>query len=454
MRLPAARIAAFVAAALTACPVLAFAFDLSRHTVAPSEIIRGGPKKDGIPAIDAPKFVPAGQAAFLTADSRVIGVARGGRAKAYPIRILNWHEVVNDEIGGLPIAVTYCPLTASAVVFDRRIGGRVTTFGVSGLLYQSNVLMYDRATESLWSQLAQQAVAGPLAGTRLRALPSSLTTWKQWRSRHPHTLVLSTDTGFARDYFRNPYASYEAWGETMFPVSRTDARLEAKALVLGVRAGGHERAYPLEDVRLAGGAVTDSLGGIRLRITAGRRTAEVTGEGKTLLATLAYWFAWAAFHPDTELWRFAMPEGSGPQATAKDIEIVELRDYWTSITGTLVLQPEADPFSRGGIYVVAGKIRNNSGRPVHHVRLRFELVDAQGRTVYSEEGYNRAAEAMIELDRPGQQPTAEMKAIVPIPPGGTDTFRMIFIGEELPRFERPRVTVIATGSLDWLAGKH
>ncbi|RMF21059.1 MAG: DUF3179 domain-containing protein, partial [Deltaproteobacteria bacterium] len=371
-----------------------------------------------------------------------------GEAKAYPLRILNWHEIVNDVVGSRPVAVSYCPLTASAVVFDRRVQGATTTLGVSGLLYESNVLMYDRQTESLWSQLAGEAVTGERTGTALTVVPSELTTWQRWRKAHPDTAVLSPETGYTRNYLRNPYASYEDSGGVMFPPSRRDSRLEAKQLVLGVSAGRTHKAYPLSEIVLAGGKISDRLGGVAIEIEGDRRTARLRvasgSEGANeVVATRAYWFAWAVFHPDTALWRFRMPKGEGPSPAAKDIEVVEVHDYWSSITGPLVLEPEADPFSRGGLYVVSGTIKNNSQRPVHHVRLRFDLLDAEGHSVYREEGFNRAAEAMIELERPLPPAPGEIEAIVPIPPGGTDTYRMIFIGEEIPRFDHPRVTVLS-----------
>ncbi len=428
-------------------------FDLSRHAIPPELIVSGGPPKDGIPAIDAPKFLAAEDAAFLRPDDRVVGIVIAGEARAYPLRILNWHELVNDEIGGRPIAVSYCPLTASAVVFDRRTRDEETvlSFGVSGLLYESNVLMYDRRTESLWSQLAGEAVTGQMMGTTLQTVPSELTTWEHWRTQHPETRVLSPKTGFAREYFRDPYASYAESDAVMFPPSRRDSRLAAKQLVLGVTVGRRHKAYPLDQLVLAGGKITDRLGEVQFEIEADRRTAtlHVTKPSRTaewIRTTRAYWFAWAVFHPDTALWRFRMPKGEGPSPTARDITVVEVNDYWSSITGPLVLEPENDPFSRGGLYVVSGTIKNNSGHPIHHVRLRFDLLDAEGRSVYREEGFNRAAEAMIELESPIPPAPGEIEAIVPIPPGGTDSYRMIFIGEEIPRFDHPRVTVLSASS--------
>jgi len=186
-----AMVLAFTAGAVVASQSGPYAFDLSRHIVPPDEIIGGGPPKDGIPALTNPKFVRAQEADFLADNDQVVGLAQGGEAKAYPLRIMDWHEIVDDKVGGEPLAVTYCPLTASPVVFDRRIHGREVVFGVSGLLYQSNLLMYDRTTESLWSQLGGgQSVAGSMARTGPASVPSELTTWRRWRALHPDTLVV------------------------------------------------------------------------------------------------------------------------------------------------------------------------------------------------------------------------------------------------------------------------
>src|SRR5206468_3246489 len=160
-------------------------FDLSKATVRQDEILPGGPPRDGIPAIDQPRFVKPGEASFLREDDRIVGVKVDNEKRAYPLRILAWHEIVNDQIGDRAIAVTYCPLTGTGIVFDRRVNGRKLTFGVSGLLYQSNLLMYDRETESLWPQVAMKAVSGSQVGAELRWLPSEHTTWRAWREAHP-----------------------------------------------------------------------------------------------------------------------------------------------------------------------------------------------------------------------------------------------------------------------------
>jgi hypothetical protein len=272
-------------------------------------IVRGGPPRDGIPALDAPRVEPA-RSSRLRADDRVLGLAAGGAARAYPVRILNWHEVVNDRIAGEPAAVTYCPLCGSGVTFSSKVGERVLTFGVSGLLYDSDLLLYDRQTESLWSQLKFQAVTGPLIGTRLARLPAEHTTWAAWRRDHPGTEVLSFDTGHVRDYGRDPYAGYERDPATLFPVSVNDPRLPAKAWVVGVSLGGAAKAYPFDELARTGGTVRDTVAGrpVVVRYDPAARAARVEdGGGRALPSVTAFWFAWATFNPGTALFRADAP---------------------------------------------------------------------------------------------------------------------------------------------------
>ena len=276
-------------------------FDTSRSLLPLDGIVQGGPPRDGIPSIDRPRFVPASRVTLAPAD-RVLGVVHRGIARAYPVRILNWHEVVNDVIGGDPIAVTYCPLCGSGVVFDARIGGRTASFGVSGLLFDSDMLLYDRGTESLWSQLKFLAVTGPMAGTRLQRLPVEHTSWRDWRTRFPRTEVLSFETGFERDYARDPYLGYDRDPALVFPVSRTDPRLGPKTWVVGVETDGHAKAWPIESLGPGPGGLHDSLGGRPRKIhhDAVHRTARVTdAQGRAVPSVTAFWFAWATFHPGT-----------------------------------------------------------------------------------------------------------------------------------------------------------
>lgn len=280
-------------------------FDLSVLAIDRDEILAGGPPRDGIPSIDRPKFIAAKKVDYLHDDDLVIGLVRGGIARAYPARILVWHEIVNDVIGGDAVAVTYCPLCGTAMVFARKINGKVVTFGVSGLLYRSDVLMYDRESESLWSQLAMKAVSGPAIDTKLVWLPSEHLTWKAWREKYPHGEVLSTDTGYKRNYQGEAYAAYFASEETMFPVPHTRKELSNKAWVVGILIDGKAKAYPISDLP-AGRAIEDRLGSQQLlvRYDTDKRYPQITDrKGKPIPSVMVFWFAWQAFYPNTDLWR-------------------------------------------------------------------------------------------------------------------------------------------------------
>jgi Protein of unknown function (DUF3179) len=295
-----------IAAAIAIYPVLS-GFDLSHHVVPPAEIRDGGPAKDAIPAVLEPQFVKAEHATFLESNDKVIGVVVQGRARAYPIKILNWHEVVDDSIAGTPLAVTFCPLVQGAAVYNRDAGGKTLTFAVSGKLYQSNLVLYDEGTQSLWSQLEGQALAGPMAGQKLAAIPSTIVTWEAWQKKYPSTDVLSINTGYTRDYGVDPYWGYEHGDQVVSPVAHLDERLSAHELVLGLSAGGQDEAFPLSKLSKAAMPLRVQLGGADLTINydpdSGAATASVSGERVPVYN--GYWFAWAAFHPKTAIWSAA-----------------------------------------------------------------------------------------------------------------------------------------------------
>jgi hypothetical protein len=281
-------------------------FDLTGVLVPESKILSGGPPRDGIPAIDTPRFVAAAAASFLKENERVLGIRRHGISKAYPIAILNWHEIVNDEFAGEPVAVTYCPLCGTGIAYRARAGDETLTFGVSGLLYNSDMLLYDRKTRSLWSQIMRQAVSGPMKGTKLEAIPIDHTRWSDWRQRHPDTLVLSTETGYQRDYSRSPYLDYESSRKLWFPVPAQDDRYHPKEQVLGVEVDGSFKAYPFVELEKSAGDVHDTLSGREIIVTYDRRNRAATAafvDGDRLPAVTAFWFAWYAFHPDTGVYR-------------------------------------------------------------------------------------------------------------------------------------------------------
>jgi hypothetical protein len=281
-------------------------FSVTEALIPVDEIHSGGPPRDGIPAIDRPRFVSADSAGFLQENDRVLGIVRNGVSKAYPVAILNWHEIVNDRFADEPVVVTYCPLCGTGIAFLTTTDDQVLDFGVSGLLYNSDMLLYDRQTQSLWSQIRRQAVSGPMKGAKLQAIPLMHTQWADWKQRYPTTLVLSRDTGYHRDYTRNPYQGYEKTGDLYFPVRVQDDRYHLKEPVLGIEIAGRFRAYPFAELEKSDGDVHDTFAGHAIVVKYDKQyhTAVATdGQGKTLPGIIAFWFAWYAFHPDTEVYR-------------------------------------------------------------------------------------------------------------------------------------------------------
>jgi|APHM01.1.fsa_nt_gi Protein of unknown function (DUF3179). len=333
--------------------------------VGPAALTRGAPK-DGIPAIVNPSF-GADWSGFeaetrsrfgsgntiaprLADDDLVVGVARDGEARAYPLKLLNYHEIVNDTFDG-PLLVTYCPLCRSAIVAKRRAGGEPTVFGVSGLLYRNALVMYDEATGSNWSQILAQAITGELTGERLELLPSTLATFGEWRASHPDTTVLrpppESDTLGAgtgvRDYATNPYPGYDQSDQIGIGGEFDDDRLGPKTKVVGVAVAETARAYTAEAIETEG-PIKDTVGGLPIVVTntpngtpiawsrrvgdetlslgiaderhlagGGSRWRRDTGvavdgpfEGERLAqansVSALFWFAWLDFYPETELY--------------------------------------------------------------------------------------------------------------------------------------------------------
>jgi hypothetical protein len=320
--------------------------------IRPEEIVWGGVRKDGIPALRNPRTIPAARATFLEGGETVFGIELGGRSRAYPQRILDWHEMANDTVGEVPFTLSYCTLCGSAILYGtQRSALRPLVFGSSGLLYRSNKLMYDEETLSLWSNLIGEPVVGPLVGKgiRLPALPLTVTSWREWKDRHPETDVVALDTGYRRDYSPGAaYGPYFASPETMFPVWKRSAALDAKAWVYALRIGGRAKAYPL-DVLFRERVTNDSIGSVSVAVVADRESGAVrayareshsfaegpssqelvepaTGAlwrveesglrtlGGASLARLAghnaYWFGWFAFFPETEVYE-GCAAGSG-----------------------------------------------------------------------------------------------------------------------------------------------
>jgi len=225
--------------------------DFSRHGVPLSDFTSGGPGRDGIPPIDDPKFVSQQRADEWLADNEPVLVVEGsGTARAFPIQILMWHEIVNDHFGGRPIAVTFCPLCNSSLVFDRRVDGRELTFGTTGNLRHSDLVMWDRQTETWWQQMTGEAVVGELTGRKLTPLPSQTLSWRDFRRAFPEGDVLSRETGFQRDYGHNPYVGYDTPDEEPFLFDgETDERLPPKERVAAVFVGDQAAVVPFSRLR-------------------------------------------------------------------------------------------------------------------------------------------------------------------------------------------------------------
>jgi Protein of unknown function (DUF3179) len=295
--------------------------DFDRKAVPLSEFERGGPGKDGIPAIDEPKFLSVDEVDFLEPKEPVIEVLRGGDARAYPIQILVWHEIVNDSFGGVPLAVTFCPLCNTAIAFDRRVGGTTLDFGTTGNLRSSDLVMYDRQTETWWQQFGGRALVGSLTGAKLEQIPARVVAWRDFERAHPNGMVLSRQTGHSRRYGENPYTGYDDIDSPPFfqTENANDKRLPPKERVVFIERAGEAVAVPYSTlqrrrrirVEVGGRAlVVRWRPGVASSLDSGSvadgrdiGTAEVR-EGERLVAfDEPFWFAVAAFRPDVRIVR-------------------------------------------------------------------------------------------------------------------------------------------------------
>ncbi|MCZ6724968.1 MAG: DUF3179 domain-containing (seleno)protein [Thaumarchaeota archaeon] len=239
----------------------------TKHIIPLGDILSGGPPPDGIPSIDDPKFITATEASsWLADDEFVLGVEYNGVTRAYPHLILVAHEIVNDDFNGKPLLVTYCPLCFTGVAYVPTIDGEGVEFGTSGKLYKSNLVMYDRKTNSYWSQVTGQAIVGELTGLALRQIPIDTIRWGDWKSLHPDTQVLSKDTGYSRSYGRDPYGGYYVGSGPFFPVGDIDPRRGVMEIVYGILVDGKSKAYPVSEVVAAGGLVNDVFNGVSFLI--------------------------------------------------------------------------------------------------------------------------------------------------------------------------------------------
>jgi Protein of unknown function (DUF3179) len=328
--------------------VLAAVSTQDKNSIVPlDQIVSGGPPPDGIPSIDNPKFISIQEAEeFLKGSDLIVGLNINGDTRVYPLQILVWHEIVNDIVGNTPVAVTYCPLCFTNQVFNRTMNdGQILEFGTSGKLYNSNLVMYDRTTKSLWSQAMSQSVVGKLAGVKLERIPFDVSYWKEWKQLYPDSKVLSRDTGFSRPYGVDPYGDYYTSKEELFPIAKHDDRLGLKEIVIGFENEGQYKAYRLQDAEkmkvindqintkpIALFSMNAFMTRIFNPILEGQATLQfeynvindtfidkqtrsqwnfdgkaIDGQmkGKQLIRLpfdQGFWFEWTAFHPTTELY--------------------------------------------------------------------------------------------------------------------------------------------------------
>jgi hypothetical protein len=318
----------------------------NKNIVPPELIVNGGPPPDGIPSIDNPKFIQIQKAEeFLEDSDLVVGLNINGDIRAYPLQILVWHEIVNDKVGNTPVAITYCPLCFTNQVFNRTMNdGQILEFGTSGKLYNSNLVMYDRTTKSLWSQAMAQGIGGTFAGIKLERIPFDVAYWKEWKQLYPDSKVLSTDTGSTRPYGADPYGDYYTNGEILFPVSNSDDRLGLKEIVIGLENKGQYKAFKLQEIEdkkvinnqvngkpivlfslhpfmarvydpVVNGQILEFNYNIKDKKFVDKQTNSMWNfDGKSISGQMkgkqltrlssdeGFWFEWVAFHPKTELY--------------------------------------------------------------------------------------------------------------------------------------------------------
>ncbi|MCK5701432.1 MAG: DUF3179 domain-containing protein [Cyclobacteriaceae bacterium] len=237
-----------------------------------SQVFDGGPGKDGIPALLNPENTGVNQITYLSDNDLVVGFQSGDQARAYPHKILDWHEIINDEVNGINVAITYCPLTGTGIAWDRKIREEITTFGVSGLLFNTNLIPYDRLTDSNWSQMRLDCVNGELLGDEIPTYHLVETTWKTWKEMFPNSSVVTTNTGFSRNYQQFPYGDYKTNNpKLLFPVAPKDERLPGKERVLGLILNGKAKVYKFESFEGQTRILNDQFEGLNF-IVIGNKT--------------------------------------------------------------------------------------------------------------------------------------------------------------------------------------
>ncbi len=271
----------------------------TKKSVSLNKLMQGCPARDCIPSIDNPKYVAAADAEHVSDEDLVITLAYKGDRVAFPTKILDHHEIVNDTFAGDPLAITWCPLCGSAVGVEREVGGTETTFGVAGVLYNSDLVLYDRTTETLWDQIEAKGIVGPMTGEQLTLVPVSMAKWGKWRARHPDTRVLSADTGFDKDYTQDRFAEYRQSTRLFMPVSATSEQLHAKTVVFGFDLDVGKIAYTEE---LLAEPFTHEFAGVETTVSiSDDGSVTMRRDGETYYPIRLFWFAWYTFHPETSV---------------------------------------------------------------------------------------------------------------------------------------------------------
>jgi hypothetical protein len=340
-----------------------FKTDFSKHSVPYSEILSGGPPKDGIPALKDPQFVSVSEAdAWLKSVEPVILVQVGDDARAYPIQILIWHEIANDTVGGEPLVVTFCPLCNTAIAFKRTVSGQVLDFGTTGRLRYSNLIMYDRQTETWWQQATGDAIVGEMTGTQLEYYPAVIISWQDFKEAHPDGKVLSRETGYPRDYGHNPYIGYDDVNKPPFLYQgpATPGQLPPMARVLTIDLNGEAVAYPYETLKEIGVA-NDTVGGEAVVIfwqagTVSPLDGATTAGGRDIGTAAAFsrgvneqTLTFVSDHgviKDNETgstWNVLGIAESGPFAGSQLTQVISINHFWFSWTAfrpdTRIYQP-------------------------------------------------------------------------------------------------------------------
>jgi hypothetical protein len=280
-----------------------------KYLVHPNKILSGGPPMDGIPSIDNPKYVSVKEADEWIEDNElVLALIYNGVKRVYPLQILVWHEIVNDHINGDPVLITYCPLCGSGIAFEGKIdlNGEIkeVEFGTSGKLYNSNLVMYDRETQTYWTQIDGKAIVGELTGQELVEVSIDTVVWRDWKEVHSDSEVLSQKTGHFRNYGKDPYGSYYENSNLFFPVENEDNRIHSKDVIFGIEVNGAYKAYREDDL-IEMGMIEDEINGVKIKVERDEVGIVIimnVETGKEIVKERDFWFAWYAFHPETSLY--------------------------------------------------------------------------------------------------------------------------------------------------------